>query len=113
MKIKEIVHENTVQYQKLTPLEKLLLNHVHELQEKVEMLMGNLETTQVTVKENKAYVDKPKYHVPWGDYKTYKAAAEAQPTGSAASASSPNKLKWTEIRRRIKNPNFTDYYLNV
>ena len=113
MKIQDIVHKETVAYIKADPVVKLLLEHVHKLQEQVDILMGNLETTQVTVKENKAYVDKPKYHVPWGDYKTYKAAAEAQPTGSKASSSSPSKLKWTEIRKRIKNPNFQDYYLNV
>ena len=113
MKILDIFHEDNVIYKQLPHYFRTVLSHIHELQEKVDILMSNLETTQVTVKENKAYVDKPKYHVPWGDYKTYKAAAEAQPTGSKASPSSPSKLKWTEIRKRIKNPNFQDYYLNV
>ena len=96
MKIKEIIHDKTPAYQKLSPLERVLLDAIHKLQEDMDLV--------------KTYVNMPKYHVPWGDFKTYsKAAAAYQPMKGDDSPT----ISWVEVRRRIKDETLTDYYLNV
>ena len=112
MKIKEIIHDNTIAFTKLSPVDKVILDTIHQLQEQVEMLMAEYEKTKLDVAKNTTYTKKEKYHVPWGDFKTYSAAAANY---KPAKDELIEALKWTDIRKRIKSDDeqYSDYYLNV
>ena len=112
MKIKEILHKETRIYKILPLWARITLDHIHELQEKVEMLMAEYEKTKAKVSSNEAYVKKPKYHVPWGDFNTYSAAAKGH---DSKQYPEPRMLKWTDIRKRIKSDldSYSEYYLNI
>ena len=113
MKIKEIINEETRIWKILPLWARTVLDHVHEIQIKVDMLMVAYEATKVDVAANTAYVKLPKYHVPWGDYKTYSKAAAAFPGEDNEDGTHTVVIAWTEIRKRIKDENYEEYYFNV
>ena len=127
MKIKDIFHEDSKVWKQLPPYFRLILTHIHDMQIEVDALKaggdsqlvkdlqaiiftlnGEVQELKSKVTVNTAYTSKKKYITPYGDFSTYAAAAKAEPV-----VPGEEPVKWTVIRKRIKDETETAYYLNV
>ena len=101
MKIKEIIHDNTIAFTKLSPVDKVILDAIHSLEEKVELLMANLQITKDDVQSNTTYRETGKYVTPAGRFKTYSAAARG------------NNITTYMVKKHIKDEDNAEYYIDL
>ena len=101
MKIKEIIHPKTLRYQTGGPSFRIMLDAIHELQEKVEMLMSNLQNVSNDVSSNTTYRTTGKYVTPRGRFKTYASAAQA------------NGLTTYMVKKHLKDEDNLEYYIDL
>ena len=94
MKVRDLLHDDTPGWQKADPTIKYLITIIHELQTKVEILMGNVQSN--TTARNTG-----KYITPAGRFKTY------------ASAASANNLSTYMVKKLIKDEDNLDYYIDL
>ena len=100
-KIKEIIHKNTLVYLKGGPSFKIILDAIHDLQEKVELLMSDLTDVADDVEVNTTYISTGKYVTPAGRFKTYAAAAAG------------NDISTYMVKKHIKDESNTEYYIDL
>ena len=101
MKIKEILHKDTRIYKILPLWARIVLDHIHELQGQVNMLMANYEATKASVEKNTVHRVLGKYVTPAGRFASYSRAAAG------------NGISVYMVRKNIKDENNDEYYIDV